>query len=105
MGIASLLSKSPDDVLLDEDIHRAEQDVYRELARAVILKMPSEWELDWQAALRGPDCLTFIEDRGALGAKFNEYRWWADVKKKFALPASTVFHYHPIAAVIHMAHT
>src|SRR5205823_10974056 len=78
-----LLSKPPDDVLLDEDIRHSEQDVYRELARAVILKMPSEWALDWKAALRGPDCLTFIEDRGALGDKFNDYHWWDEVKKKF----------------------
>jgi hypothetical protein len=99
-----LLSPPADKVLLDQDVQQPEQDVYRELARAVILRMPSEWALDWKAALRGPDCLGFIDDRGALGDKFNDYRWWEDVKKKFALPDPNVFHYHPIAAVIAMAH-
>jgi hypothetical protein len=99
-----LLSEPPDKVLLDQDIQGPGNDVYRELARAVVLKMPSEWALDWKAALRAPDCLTFIDDRGALGDRFNDYRWWNDVKKKFALPDSNVFHYHPIAAVIAMAH-
>jgi hypothetical protein len=99
-----LLSPPADKVLLDQDVQQPEQDVYRELARAVILRMPSEWALDWKAALRGPDCLGFIDDRGALGDKFNDYRWWEEVKKKFALPDPNVFHYHPIAAVIAMAH-
>jgi hypothetical protein len=100
-----LIGPPPDNVLLEEDVRYAEPDVYRELSRAVVLKMPSEWSLDWQAALRAPDSLSFIDDRGALGNKFNDYRWWDDVKKKFALPNSKVFHYHPIAAIITMANT
>jgi hypothetical protein len=101
-----LLSMPPDGVLLDEDVRQPEQNVYRELARAVILKMPSEWDLDWKAAIRAPENLAFIEDRGALGDRFNEYGWWKQVAKaKAALPASsTVFHYHPIAAILAMAH-
>ena len=101
----NLVAPPPDRVLLEEDVRHAEQNVFRELARAVVLKMPSEWSLDWKVALRAPDCLTFIADRGALGDKFNEYRWWDDVKKKFALPSSKVFHYHPIAAIIAMANS
>jgi hypothetical protein len=101
----TLLSPPPDKVLLDEDVQRPAQDVYRELARAVILKMPSEWSVDWKAALAAPDCLGFLQDPASLGTKFNDYRWWDDVKKAFtALPDSKVFHYHPIAAVIAMAH-
>ena len=101
-----LLSMPPDGVLLDEDVRRAEQNVYWELARAVILKMPSEWDLDWKAAIRAPENLAFIEDRGALGDRFNEYGWWKQVANdKADLPASsTVFHYHPIAAILAMAH-
>ncbi|MBZ5689654.1 MAG: peptidoglycan-binding protein [Acidobacteriia bacterium] len=99
----NLISPPPDKVLLEEDVLLSEQDVFRELARAVVLQMPSEWSMDWKAALRTPDCLTFIQDRGALGDKFNDYRWWDDVKKKFALPAPKVFHYNPIAAIITMA--
>ena len=99
-----LIARPPDAVVLDADSRQTEQDIYGDLARTVILHMPSEWALDWKAALRGPDCLTFIDDRGALGDKFNEYRWWKEVTKGFALPDSNVFHYHPIAVVIAMAH-
>jgi hypothetical protein len=98
-----LIGPPPDNVLLEEDVRHPEQDVYRELVRAVVLQMPSQWSLDWKTALRAPDSLAFIDDRGALGDKFNDYRWWDDVKKKFALPNSKVFHYHPIAAIITMA--
>ena len=80
-----LIPLPPDNVMLDADSQLTEQNVFGDLARTVILHMPSEWALDWKAALRAPDSLTFIDDRGALGDKFNEYRWWKDVAKGFAL--------------------
>jgi hypothetical protein len=100
-----LLSPPPDKVLLAEDLNK-EQDLYRELLRAVVLKMPSAWSVDWKTGLTTPACLSFIKRPTDLGDAFNDYAWWNDVKADGAdLPASsTVFHYHPIAALLAMAY-
>ncbi len=100
-----LLSAPPDKVLLPGDL-TAEQDVYRELLRAGVLKMPSQWSIDWKNALTTPDCLAFIKSRTDLGKAFNDYVWWNDLKSDGAdLPASpVVFHYHPIGALLAMAY-
>jgi len=90
--------------LLDEDVNAAQEDIFQELLRAVVLKMPSAWSMDWKAALPNPDCLKFMDDPAGLGGTFNDYRWWDDLKAdKADLPASpTVFHYHPIGAILAM---
>ena len=100
----SLLAPPPDKVLLDEDVNAAQEDIFQELLRAVVLKMPSAWSMDWKAALPNPDCLKFMDDPAGLGGTFNDYRWWDDLKAdKADLPASpTVFHYHPIGAILAM---
>jgi len=92
-------------VLLADDLNK-EQDLYRELLRAVVLKMPSAWSVDWKTGLTTPACLSFIKRPTDLGDAFNDYAWWNDVKADGAdLPASsTVFHYHPIAALLAMAY-
>ncbi|HTS28818.1 MAG TPA: hypothetical protein VMH81_23265, partial [Bryobacteraceae bacterium] len=99
----TLIAPPPDKVLLDEDVKAAQQDTFQELLRAAVVKMPSAWSMDWKAALPSPDCLKFM-DPTSLGDAFNDYRWWDDLKAdKADLPASpTVFHYHPIAAILAM---
>jgi hypothetical protein len=101
----NLISQPPDKVLLDTDIRAAETDTHQEELRSVVLKCPSAWEMDWKAALAAADCLGFMKaaDRDTLGDKMNEYRWWADVASAGVLPgSSTVYHYHPIAALMAM---
>ena len=99
----NLIAPPPDKVLLDQDVKAVEEDTFQELLRAVVLKMPSAWSMDWKAALAAPDALKFM-DTSALGDAFNDYRWWDDLKAdKADLPASpTVFHYHPIGAILAM---
>jgi hypothetical protein len=96
----NLLAPPPDKVLLEEDVQAKQEDIFQELLRSVILKMPSAWSMDWKAALPNSDCLKFMDNAATLGGAFNDYRWWNDLKAN--LPAPTVFHFHPIGAILAM---
>jgi hypothetical protein len=102
-----LLVEPTDKVLTDADMRAAETDPSGEALRSVILKMQSTWSLDWKTALTGPDSLKFNKDMDKVGDKFNEYRWWDDVKKGGGkLPDSdTVLHFHPIALILALAYS
>jgi hypothetical protein len=102
---SNLLSRPPDSVLLPADLTE-EQDVYRELLRTVILKVASAWSADWTSVLAAPDCLAAVPELSDLGKAFSDYSWWNDAKSSGAdLPAGlSVYHYHPIAALLAMAY-
>ena len=100
-----LLARPPDSVLLPADLTE-EQDTYRELLRTVILRVASLWSADWKSVLTTPDCLAAVPNLSDLGKAFNDYSWWNDAKSGGAdLPAGlSVYHYHPIAALLAMAY-
>jgi hypothetical protein len=100
----NLIASPPDKVLLEEDLKTTQTDTFQEVLRTAVLKMPNAWSIDWKAALPSPDCLQFMDNPSGVGDAFNDYRWWDDLKTdKADLPASTtVFHYHPIGAILAM---
>ena len=103
-----LLAAYDDAVLLDADFHAAGADPNNFLLRSAVLKSPSAWSIDWKAALAASAPLSFLKvaDRDKLGDDFNKYSWWAEAKPGGLLPASeVVFHYHPIAFLVQLAHT
>lgn len=103
---AGLLTGLPADVWLADDVNNDSAPLNLLPMRSVVLKAPNQWALDWTAALAAATSLSFMQDgtRNALGDRMNEYRWWADVQGNHRLPASsTVFHYHPLALMLHFA--
>jgi hypothetical protein len=45
-----------------------------------------------------------MDNPSGVGDAFNDYRWWDDLKtdKADLPPSTTVFHYHPIGAILAM---
>jgi hypothetical protein len=43
-----------------------------------------------------------MDNPSGVGDAFNDYRWWDDLKTDEAdlPPSTTVFHYHPIGAIL-----
>ncbi len=103
-----LLASYDDSVLLDADLQAAGADPNNFLLRSAVLNSPSAWSIDWKAALAAATPLSFLKvvDRDKLGDDFNKYSWWTEAKPGGLLPASeVVFHYHPIAFLVQLAHT
>lgn len=72
-----------------------------------MVKMPSAWSVDWKPALSGPKSLGFLSNPDDIAAKWNDLRWWDEVKAgKAKLPAdpSALYHYHPIALILQLAY-
>ncbi len=103
---AGLVTGLPVDVWLDSDVNMDSLPVNLLPMRSVVLKTPNQWALDWKASMAAATSLSFMQDgaRDTLGDLMNEYRWWAVVDGNNRVPASsTVFHYHPLALLLHFA--
>jgi hypothetical protein len=99
-----LLVEAPDKVLLADDVLASGKNPNAWACRAVALKMPSAWQLDWKAAIAAAPGLSFLKEPDKIGDAFNEYRWWADVSGAGMLPGSEiVYHFHPIAFALFIA--
>jgi hypothetical protein len=104
---AALLVEPQDGVLAETDLDALAEDPSIARLRSVVLKAPNAFgDIDWKAALAAAKCFSFMkdEDRDALGDAFNDYRFWSDATGA-SLPGATVFHYHPVALLLHFAYT
>lgn len=107
---AKLLPSLPNDVILEKELKDiVSNGPYNTHLRSVALTCQNGWAVDWKKALKDAKCYGFMKDtdRDALGDAFNEYSWWKEVAKvDGALPDSdVVYHYHPIALLLQIAHS
>jgi len=103
---AGFLTGAPADVLLESDV-TAQLSTHQLALRAVQLKIPSAWKMDWKTSLTASASRWQLPNatRDTAGDNMNLYRCWDDAKAPGNhLPAShIVWHAHPITWLMHMA--